>query len=250
MLMIGSEASARNEQLQWTHGNPSTVNGFRVYWRTSGSSTLNQVDAGLPAASGSTYSFTVASVPDTSDVYFSVRAFNAGGDSPPSNEICRGPGVPCGTTSPPPPTDPPPTGGAQSAIDSFKLWSGATTLDADFRDSDVITASCAAIEIIGNPYLSSGAGSILKQLGNQSICENSPPYGWKDGSTPGQFACMDALANQQHTLMVTPFDGENCSGTMGTSVDVTFTVNVGGTTPPPTEPTPTLGMPGKPYLVQ
>lgn len=249
MLVIGSEASARNEQLQWTHANPSTVQGFRVYWRTSGSSTLNPVDAGLPAASGSTYSFTVASVPDTSDVYFSVRAFNAGGDSPPSNEICRGPGVPCGSTPLPPPP-PPPTGGAQGAIDSFKLWNVSTIIDADFEDSDVITASCAAIEIIGNAYLSSGAGSILKQLGNgQVVCENSPPYGWKDGSIPGEFACMDALANGMYTLMVTPFDGENCSGIMGTSVDVTFTVNVQGTTPPPTEPT-TLGTPGKPYLVQ
>lgn len=244
MLLIGSEASARNEQLQWTHANPSTVQGFRVYWRLDGSSSQTQVSAGLPTIQNGRYVYTVANVPDTGGVWFSVRAYNAGGDSPSSNEICRG----CGSTTPPPPPPPPPGGTPQAAISSFKLWNASTDQIAvdNFPDNGEITLSCAAIEIIGNTYLSNGGGSILKQLDNgQTVCENSPPYGWQDGATPGQFDCA-ALPGGLHTLMVTPFDGENCTGTMGISVDRTFTVNAPTAPPPPQQ----VGQPGKPYLVQ
>jgi hypothetical protein len=248
MLLIGSEASARNEQLQWTHTNPSTVDSFTVHWRTSTSSTTD-VNAGKPSQSGNTFTFTIPNMPDTGDVYFRVSARNAGGPSPQSNEICRGPGVPCGTVTPPPPPPPPPPGGTtpQASISSFKLWNATTdtVITSSFQSGGTITASCAAIEILGNTYLANGGGSIRKDFGGQSICENAPPYGWQDGATPGQFDCA-AFTNGNHSLMVTPYDGENCSGTQGTSVELDFTVNVPTAPPPPQA----VGQPGKPYLVQ
>src|SRR5262245_25489929 len=135
LLLLAGEASARSERLVWNHANPSTVSGFRVYWRTSSSSTQTEVHAGLPTASGTSYTYTVANVPDAGDVYFSVRAYNTGGDSPASNEICRGPGVPCGTTPPPPPPPPPGGGGGggTGGITGFKLWNATTdqVIDSD-----------------------------------------------------------------------------------------------------------------------
>jgi len=253
MLLVGSEASARNEQLTWTHANPSTVNGFRVYWRTSGSSTQNQVNAGLPTANGNSYAFTVANVPDTTDVYFSVRAFNSGGDSPSSNEICRGPGVPCGTTPPPttpPPTTPPPTGGTQSSITGFKVWNATTdtVLINDFQNGATITGSCAAIEIVGNAYLVNGNGSVRKSFDNVvGACENTSPFGYPDGGAPGQFDCEAALTNGNHSVSVTTYDGKNCTGPAGAAVTRSFSVSTGGSPPPPPA---ALGTPGKPYLVQ
>jgi hypothetical protein len=245
-MLVGVEASARNETLQWTHPDPSTVNGFRIYWRTSGGST-QAVEAGLPSVSSNTYSLTIANVPDTSDVYFSVRAFNTGGDSPASNEICRGPGVPCGTTttptSPPPPTD----GGSGTSNVTFNLWDASTDtlVKTGFQSGDTITIPCAAIEII-----SPTGGSVGKTLLNPSggsvpgACENSSPYGWENASAAG-FECATSLgANGSYQLTVTTYGLKDCTGS-ASSVMLNFSVNVGGS-PPPTG----LGEPGKPYLVQ
>jgi hypothetical protein len=244
LLLVGVEASARNETLQWTHADPSTVTGFRVYWRVDGSSTLNQFAPVLPPVSGNTYTYTAAGVPDTGGVWFSVRAYNAVGDSPSSNEICRG----CGSTTPPPP--PPPGTGAQSGISSLNLRDANTdsVLVANFTNQ-TITNGCTAIEIIGNAYLQSGGGSLSKRFDNGTPrCENTAPYAWEDDAGVGQFNCAASLQqNGSHTLVVTPYDGENCSGTVGTPVTVNFSVNISTTTPPPPDP---IGTPGKPYLVQ
>jgi hypothetical protein len=240
VLLVASEASARSEQLRWTHGNPTTVSGFKVFWRLSSSSTQTEVAAGLPTVQNGAYTFNVT-VPDAGDVYFSVRAYNTGGDSPASNEICRGPGVACGTTPPPPPPPPPPTG---SPVSGFRLLNATTdqVLDTDFQNGETITTSCWAIEIVAS-------GSLSKSLdGTQGTCENSSPYGWYDGGATG-FECAPALANGSHTLTVTPYSGYGCTGTALAPVTRTFTVNVSGTPPPPPPPAG-LGAPGKPYIVQ
>ncbi len=51
-----------------------------------------------------------------------------------------------------------------------------------------------------------------------------------------------------HTLSVTPWDGDDCSGAAGTPVTLTFEVVEGplGSAPPPPE---RLGVPGKPTIV-
>jgi hypothetical protein len=181
-------------------------------------------------------------------VYFTVRAFNPGGYSPSSNEICRGPGVPCGTVVTPPPTNPPPTNppptGGTLGITGFKLWNASTdvVVDDDFQNNDQVTVSCAAVEIVG-----SVGGSIRKTFdGVVGACENSAPFGFPDGSVPSQFECMPSLGNGTHTLSAQAFTAKDCTGTPGTPLSRTFSVNVGSAPPPPAA----LGTPGKPYLVQ
>ena len=254
-MLVAGEASARNETLTWTHTNPSTVNGFRVYWRTSGGSTQT-VDAGLPSVGTGTYSFTVANVPDTADAYFSVRAFNTGGDSPSSNEICRGPGVPCGTTTTPPPTTPPPTspppptgGGTGNPNVSFNLWNAqtGTLVASNISNNTVITLPCVTIEVVSP--IGSSLGKVLTTASGTvpGACENSPPYGWENASAAGWQCATSIGTNGSYHLTVTPYGLKDCAGSPAASASLDFTVNLGGATPPPAA---TLGTPGKPYLVQ
>jgi hypothetical protein len=177
-----------------------------------------------------------------------------------SNEICRGPGVPCATGGPtnPPPTNPPPTGGGdptpgtpQAAIVGFRLWDARsdTIIDNSFVSGEVIPLmqyDCVAIEIVGNAYLNGGnSGSVKKQLdGSNSVCnapgtthENSPPFAWEADEGPGRFVCATTLrASGPHRLTVTPYDGPDCTGDQGTAVTLQFQ-------------TLSLGAPGRPELV-
>jgi len=274
VFAFSGEASARTELLRWTHPNPSTVTGFNVRWVPSGGSTT-LVSAGLPVPDASgVYSFNVT-VPDSADVWFTVSAFNAGGESPGSNAICRGTcstsggttsggtggttgggttggGTTGGTTGP------------QAAIAGFKLWNASTdtVLDSNFVSNDVIATgnNCVAIEIVGNGYLNAGSGSLMKTFKKAdgttlSGCENAYPFGWEDDAGVGRFDCALSLVNSgtttvTDTLTVAPYDGKNCTGTAGTPVVLTFGV-AGGQSVPTTPPTntPTLTAPGKPTLV-
>jgi hypothetical protein len=113
--------------------------------------------------------------------------------------------------------------------------------------------SCASIEIKTNAYLNaSGPGSIKKVFDgvdngcSGSAVENTYPYAWEDdGGAVGQFNCAPSLsAIGNHTLTVTPYDGDNCTGLAGTPMTLSFTVS--GSTAPPTS---TVGTPGQPYVV-
>jgi hypothetical protein len=251
VLAYAAEASARSELLLWTHSEPSTVTSFSVNWRqSSGPITVQAAGLPTPNAQGQ-YSFTV-NVPDGVDVFFTVTASNDGGDSFPSNEICRGPspGVACSSGS-----GGGGTGGGtggEAGIYNFKLWDANTdtVIDADFIDGEVITNGCVAIEIVGNPYLAGGSGSLLKQLdGGSGSCENNPQFGWEDDVGMNQFNCATSLTtNKSYTLAVTPYDGKNCTGTARTTVYRNFSVNL-SQQPPPPPPAGQLGVPGKPYLV-
>jgi len=264
VISFGVEASARTETLRWTQSEPPAVVGFRVHWR-AGSSSTNTEDVGRPAPDSQGVYSTSIVVDDSADVYFSMTAYDSKGiSSSPSNEICRGPGVPCGSSSgggtpvPPPPVTPPPptgeTGGtAQAAIVSFKLWNASndTVIDSNFTSGETIQTSqypCVAIEIVGNSYLSnaSNTGSVKKQLDTTGgSCttpgithENSPPYAWEEDQGPGKFACAPSLqVAGSHTLTVTPYDGDNCTGAAGAPVTLQFQ----SVTP--------LGAPGQPFLV-
>jgi hypothetical protein len=255
-LAIGSEASARTETLRWRHGDPSTITGFRVHWRTTSQATSRTEDVGLPSRDGSgIYTYSVV-VDDSADVYLSMTAYNAESVSSfSSNEICRGPGRPCNTTTPPPtdppPTDPPPTGTTpQSAVLGFRLWDARTDtiIDNNFTNGEIIPLvqyDCVAIEIVGNSYLNSSTGSVKKQLdGSNGVCnapgsthENSPPFAWEADEGPGRFVCATTLrASGPHTLTATPYDGPDCTGKQGTAVTLQFQ-------------TLSLGAPGRPTLV-
>jgi len=139
----------------------------------------------------------------------------------------------------------------------FALWNASndTVVDSSFQNGEVIPdsiRSCAGIEIKTNAYLNgSGAGSIKKVFdGVDNGCsgsgmENTYPYAWEDGGNVGQFTCAPSLATVgNHTLKVTPYDGDNCTGAVGTAVTLSFSVS-GPSAPPPT----TLGTPGQPYIV-
>ena len=258
VLAIGAEASARTETLRWRHAEPATVAGFRVHWRTAGSTSyrIESVGKPTPDAQG-IYSYSVV-VDDGVDVYLAMTAYNADNlSSFSSNEICRGPGVPCSTTggggtTTPPPTEPPPTSGPQAQIIGFRLWDARTDtiIDNNFTNGEIIPLmqyDCVAIEIVANSYLNSSParGSVKKQLdGSANSCnqagvthENSPPYAWEQDEGPNRFACAVALrASGPHTLTATPFDGADCSGAQGTPVTLQFQ-------------TLSLGAPGRPTLV-
>jgi hypothetical protein len=270
VISFGVEASARTETLRWTQNEPPAVVGFRVHWRSAGSATTTE-DVGRPTRNSQGIFSASVNVADGVDVYFSLTAYDSKGiSSTQSNEICRGPGVACGsgpttpppttpppTTPPPttpPPTTPPPTGGTpQAALSSFKLWNASndTVIDSNFTSGESIQTSqypCVAIEIVGNAYLSNSAntGSVKKQLDSTGgACttpgvthENSPPYAWEADEGPNKFACAPSLqVAGAHTLTVTPYDGDDCTGNAGTPVTLQFQV------------LSPLGAPGQPFLV-
>jgi hypothetical protein len=250
VLLCGSTASARTERLRWTQPTSPLFDNFKVYWGTSSGSYSSSVSVGVPSKDSTGAYFYDLSVPDTATVYVAVSAALQGLESPKSNQISRAPAT--GGTPPPPPA------GASSGVVGFTLWNALndSVIDSDFQSGEAISdaiRSCAAIEIRGNAYLNtSGAGSIKKVFDGQdngcsgNALENSAPYGWENGANASQFECAPSLsAAGSHTLTVTPYDGDNCSGAAGTPVTLTFTVSGGtgggGST--------TVGTPGQPYIV-
>jgi hypothetical protein len=253
-LFFASVASARTERLRWTQ--TGAVDSFRVYAGLASNSLTTTLNVGLPPKdSTGAYYYDMSSLADTATVYFAVSAWSGGLESVQSNVISRvgitsGGG---GTTTPPPTGG----GGASAAVVGFALWDALsdTVVDASFQSGDTISdniRACAAIEIKGNAYLNAdGPGSIKKVFdGVDKGCtgiyvENMYPFGWEDDASVGQFPCAASLtAIGGHTLTVTPYDGDNCSGTAGTPVTVNFTVSGPSSTPS------TLGAPGQPFIVQ
>ena len=251
-LLWASDASARTERFRWTQTNASTVNNFRIYWGAQSGSYTSSRDLGVPTVDAQGAFVYDLVVPDSDTIYVAVTAWTSGLESTRSNERVRA-GITGGT--PPPP--PPPPSGASAAIVGFALWNAQadTVLDASFQNGETIPAdvsACAAIEIKTNAYLQAeGPGSVKKVFdGHDPGCtgdavEDLHPYGWEDGDGVG-FECATSLAEAgNHTLTVTPYDGDDCSGLAGTPMSVSFTVSA-----PPAPPAGTLGAPGKPYIVQ
>jgi hypothetical protein len=253
VILFGVEASARTETLRWSQVEPPAVAGFHVHWRV-GTAAGPTEDVGLPPKDAQGVRSVSIIVDDAVDVYFTMTAYDSNGASSfPSNEICRGPGVPCGSGG----STPPPTGGdtggtAQAAITGFKLWNASndTVIDSSFQSGESILTSqypCVAIEIVGNAYLNDGAsGSVKKQLdATGGSCttpgvthENSAPFAWEADEGPGKFACASSLQQAgTHTLTVTPYDGDDCTGAAGATLTLLFQTNA------------PLGAPGQPFLV-
>jgi hypothetical protein len=266
---VDAAAQTRVETVRWWHPNPSAVDGYKVYYGTSSGSYTTSTDVGIPATdSQGAYTYGL-SVPSSQTVYIAITAYAGNQESPFSNEKVRvgtqggtgggtgGGGTGGGGTS---------GGGPQAAIQGFTLWNADsdTVIDSNFQSGDQISldtdGSCLAIEVVGNSYLaaSNSPGSVMFAFdGNvPNACdtpgtthENEAPFTWETDTGPGQFECAASLTQPgTHTLTATPFDGDDCTGTMGTPATVQFQVvaptSGGGTTVPPT-----LGEPGKPYLV-
>jgi len=266
----GVAAQTRNEVLRWedTTNASSNVTGYRVYLGLLSGNYIQSVDAGLPTKVNGVYEFGV-DVDATADVYFAVSAYNDANESTLSNEICRGPSGACGaTTSEPPPEPTPSPSSPQAAVVGFVLWDAQadTVIDSQFTSGKQIqldSQGCTAIEVVGNAYLSqSGSpGSVMFNFDGQNTTgctdpgmshENSAPYTWEHDNGAGQFECAVSLTLPgTHTLAVTPFDGDDCTGLAGSTVTLTFDVIAAGTQPPPptsgtSEP---LGAPGQPVLI-
>ena len=257
-------AQTRTETLRWSHGDPAEVQGYKVYYGPGPRNYDQELDVGLPPLDATNAHVYDLVVPEGDSIYVAVTAYNQDEESAFSNEKYR-PGV--GGNSDPPPPPPPPSGDAQSAVIGFALWNADTdqVVDSDFRSGEVIdlaTQSCTAIEILGNSYLdqAQSPGSVYKVFnGNALSCnqaptshENSAPFAWETDRGPGRYDCAVSLqAVGQHTLTVTPYDGDDCGGEAGESVTLTFEVidsNAPGDPPGGGEPGP-LGQPGQPQLL-
>lgn len=252
-IVWASAASARTERFRWTQATTPTVDSFKLYWGSSSGSYASSLGLGVPAKDSTGAYYYDLVVPDTDTVYVTVTAWSGGLESLKSNEVSRaGTG---GSTTPPPPST-----SAQSAIVGFALWNAQndTVVDASFSDGETIPdaiRACAAIEIKANAYLQvAGPGSIKKVLDGQDVgcsgsgakIENSAPYAWEDDAGTSAFPCAASLAVAgSHTLTVTPYDGDNCTGLVGTPKSLSFSV----TTSTSGSGSTTLGAPGQPYIV-
>ena len=259
MMLAATDASARTERLRWQHAD-ADIDSYRIYWGTAANSLNQSVAVTSPdfdpsAAGGQGAYFFDFDVDDAVTAYFAVTATKDGLESAKSNTIAR---VGIGEDPVPDPDPDPTPGGASAAIVGFALWNASndTRVDADFVSGETIASSlsgCAAIEIRGNSYLQNGGAGSIKKVwngldrgcvsGDNRTFENSTPFVWEN-HTGSDFQCAPTLAVPgTHTLTVTPYDGDECSGAVGTPTSVTFTVES------PTTGTP-LGAPGQPYLVQ
>jgi hypothetical protein len=253
VLLAASAASARTERFRWSQPTSSPViSAFWLYWGTSSGSYPTHLAVGIPVKDSTGAYYYDLVVPDADTIFVTVSAWSGTLESVKSNEISRAGLTSGGGTT----TPPPPTGTASSAVVGFALWNASTStvVDASFQNGDSIpdsVRSCAGIEIKTNAYLNaSGPGSIKKVFdGVDNGCsgnavENTYPYAWEDGGTVGQFTCAPSLAAVgNHTLTVTPYDGDNCTGAVGTPVTLSFSVTGSSSS------TSTLGTPGQPYIL-
>jgi hypothetical protein len=261
LCSLGAAAQTRVETVRWYHTEPSEVVGYRVHHGSSSRGYTSSVDVGIPAKDSQGAYVHDLTVSAAATVYIAVTAYSASEESPYSNEKVRT------ATSTPPPPPPPPPSGPQGSIQRFALWNAAsdTVLDSDFRSGEQILLAthgdCVAIEVVTNAYLSTNGspGSVMFDFDGETpgTCadpgidfENEPPYAWEVDEGPGSFACAPTLAQAgTHSLTVTPFDGEGCTGTRGTPATLDFQVVPAGTPPPPPPSEPELSAPGRPFLV-
>jgi hypothetical protein len=256
---LQAAAQTRVESVRWYHTDPGAVVGYRVHSGPASRSYTSTADVGIPATDAQGAYVHSLTVPADGTVYIAITAYSASEESPYSNEKVR-----TATSTPPPP---PPPSGPQGAIQGFVLWNAATdtVIDTDFRSGEQILLAthgdCVAIEVVANAYLSSYGSQGSVRFGfdgdDGAACddpgidfENEPPYAWEVDEGARAFACAPTLAQAgSHSLTVTPFDGEGCTGAQGAPVRLDFQVVPAGTPPPPPPPAEELGAPGRPFLV-
>lgn len=251
------------------------VTGYRIHYGLASRDYTATVDAGIPPVSDGVFE-TAVEVPATENVYIAVTAYNEEAESLLSNEICRTPlGASCTDTSSSTDTSTDTstdsstdtstdsstdtstdsstsTDGVQAAIAGFALWDAGsdTVVDSAFESGERISlathGTCVAIEILGNSYLDQGGGSVMKVFDGEThggctepglTHENHPPYAWEADQGPETFACAASLTEPgTHSLTVTPYDGEDCTGAVGTTVTLEFEVVDGESLSPPGQP--------------
>jgi hypothetical protein len=255
-LLVSAAAGAqtRTERFRFTHPSPTSVSGFKLYYGTSSGSYGQTINLGLPARDSNGVYFADVAFPATQGVYVVVTAYDSQSrESSRSNEKFRAGDAPPNAGG---------SGTAQSAVTGFALWNATTdaVVDSNFTSGekiDLATLPCSSIEIKTNDYLrvQGAPGSVKKIFDGQSLActtapvshENSAPYAWETDRGPNSYDCAPSLSSPgRHTLIVVPYDGDNCSGAAGPSVTLIFDVII--STSAPTGPT--LGQPGQPILIQ
>ena len=142
----------------------------------------------------------------------------------------------------------------------FALWNAQSDVkvDSNFTNGEQIDLAkygCTAIEVLGNSTLNAaGPGSVHYVFDGQNTgCssvglthENTAPFAWEKDEGVGKVACASTLKLPgTPSLKVTPYSGDNCTGTAGTPVTLLFEV----VAPPGSGSSDTLGQPGRPFLV-
>jgi Fibronectin type III domain len=100
-----ASAQARQVTLVWD-ANTNDVDGYRLHYGTRSGSYTRQLDVGLATTA------TVTGLTDATTYFFVINAYNASGESPPSNEVSDDPNAtptPPPTPTPTPPPTPTPT---------------------------------------------------------------------------------------------------------------------------------------------
>lgn len=84
LLLVFAAVSvwAKDWKVTLSHEKLDMVRGFKIYWRVKGSNYSQVVDI------GKTLHATIPNVPDDVVICFTATAYNEGGESPPSNEVC------------------------------------------------------------------------------------------------------------------------------------------------------------------
>lgn len=278
-LLVASAAQARTELIRWGHDDPDSVDFFRIHYGPAPGVYDQTVDLTSWTTVNPVTFIATIEVPDADTIYMAMTAHSGGVASPYSNEKMRVGIAVDDEPSPPPPDD----SGAIAKIVILQLWDvqNGTLLRSNFGSGATINTSatpCTAILVIGNSYLTGSGvfgagepGSVRFDFDGSNpngACwlagtshQNEPPYVWESKTLTGALECAPTLTEVgAHTLTVTPFEGDDCSGAQGPTVSVSFSVVADGGTPapapepepepePPAEPEP-LGAPGQPVLLQ
>ena len=97
-----ASAQARQVTLVWD-ANTNEVAGYRLHYGTRSGSYSRQLDVGLVTTA------TATGLADGTTYFFVINAYNAYGESPPSNEVSDDPNATPTPPATPTPTPPPPT---------------------------------------------------------------------------------------------------------------------------------------------
>jgi hypothetical protein len=256
-LLAAGEAGARTERLRWTHPDPGNVDRYTIYIGSASRSYGTTQDVVAPPRDGTNAFFVDITVADDATVFVAVSATANGLESDLSNERRRDP-------EPSDPVDPPDPGPAQAGVQRFVLWDATANVVADtnFETDEVVSLTdlpCATIGVMPNTYLRTvGTPGSVRFSVNGEVPEctevevthdDDPPYALGSEASADNLACHELLTTVgTHTVSVTPFDGDGCTGAEGTTRMVRFIVEAGDPPAPDPEPVP-LGKPGRPTLV-
>lgn len=170
-LVLSGSARAATETVRWSHSDLTTVTGFKVLHGPASNSYDVATDVGMPAEVNGVFSASIT-VPDSRDNFIAVVAYNADGDSLPSNESFRPSGgpdpAPDDSTAPfPPRSDTVLSSDFENALDPAWYDTGANNslmnddslfLVTDIGGSNALTTTSTATNIHSH-YIGNGSSS-------------------------------------------------------------------------------------------